>query len=178
MHFFQRITHTKNFKALVIIIFLLVSAIIWFGCRIYSHYIISTNDAYVNANIVQISPQVTGKISRMYVTNNQYVKKGQPLFDIDEKPFQLAVNSLEASLTVGNAELDNALLTKNRVLAIVKKKFLSDQDGDNAIANYKMAAAKLEQAKANLEQATLNLDYTQIKAPTSGWVTNLNTTEG
>ena len=126
MHFFQRITHTKNFKALVIIIFLLVSAIIWFGCRIYSHYIISTNDAYVNANIVQISPQVTGKISRMYVTNNQYVKKGQPLFDIDEKPFQLAVNSLEASLTVGNAELDNALLTKNRVLAIVKKKFLSE----------------------------------------------------
>lgn len=178
MDFLKHITHSKYFKAGVIIIFLSMSTIVWFGCWVYSHYAISTNDAYINANIVQISPRVTGKISKLHIANNQYVKKGQPLFDIDEQPFQLAVHSAQAQLKLSHAELENALLTRNRVMTIVKKKFLSDQDGDNATANYKTAAAKLQQTEANLEQANLNLEYTQITAPTSGWVTNMTTTVG
>lgn len=178
MQYLKRITHAKYFKKGVIATFIAISIIAWFGMWVYGHYAISTNDAYVNANIVQIAPRITGKIMQLHVKNNQYVKKGQPLFDIDSEPFQLAVNSAQAQLTLSYAELDNALTTKNRVMEIVKKKFLSAQEGDNVTANYKTAAAKLEQAKANLAQANLNLEYTHVVAPTSGWVTNMTTTMG
>ncbi|SRR5579883_676824 len=169
---------SKNFKKWVIIAFFVVSALTWLGMQIYQHYYLSTDDAYVNANIVQIAPRVTGKVVRLYVVNNQYVKKNDPLFDIDPEPFQLAVNSAQAELALATAELDNAANTQTRVLALVKKKFLSPQDGDNAIANYKTALAKVEQAKAQLAQADLNLRYTKITAPTSGWVTNVTVREG
>jgi len=169
---------SKNFKKWVIVAFFVVSALTWLGMQIYQHYYLSTDDAYVNANIVQIAPRVTGKVVRLYVVNNQYVKKNDPLFDIDPEPFQLAVNSAQAELALATAELDNAANTQTRVLALVKKKFLSPQDGDNAIANYKTALAKVEQAKAQLAQADLNLRYTKITAPTSGWVTNVTVREG
>ncbi len=178
MNFLTRITQAKSFKLIIISVFLIVSCGIWFGYQIYSNYYVSTDDAYINANVVQIAPRVTGKIINLDIVNNQYVRKGQPLFEIDPKPFQLAVNSAQALLAVSNAELDNATLTKNRVLALVAKKFLSTQDGDNATANYKTAMAKVDQAKASLEQANLNLQYTTISAPVSGWVTNVTLRKG
>ena len=178
MHFLKHFTRSKNFKKMVILIFFGMSAIVWFGFWIYRHYAVSTDNAYVNANIVQISPRITGKVVNLYVSNNQYVKKGQPLFDIDPEPFALAVNSAQAQLALSSAELDNASLAKNRILALVEKKFESAQDGDNAIANYKTAAAKVQQAKAMLDQANLNLAYTKINSPSSGWVTNVTVTVG
>lgn len=178
MNFLTRITQSKNFKLFVIAIFLVVSAVLWFGFQIYNNYYVSTDDAYINANVVQIAPRVTGKINNLYIVNNQYVKKGQPLFAIDPEPFQLAINSAQAQLAVSNAELDNATLTKNRVLALVAKRFLSTQDGDNAIANYKTALAKVDQAQTTLAQASLNMQYTNITAPVSGWVTNVTLRKG
>lgn len=178
MHFLKHFTRSKNFKKTIIIIFFGMSAVVWLGFWIYRHYAVSTDNAYLNANIVQISPRITGKVVDLYVSNNQYVKKGQPLFDIDPEPFALAVNSAQAQLALSNAELDNASLAKNRILALVAKKFESAQDGDNAIANYKTAAAKVQQAKAMLDQANLNLAYTKIKSPSSGWVTNVTVTVG
>ena len=62
----------------------------------------------------------------------------------------------------------NASLSKDRILSLVTKKFLSAQDGDNAIANYKTATAKVQQAMAALDQANLNLEYSKITSPTSG----------
>ena len=169
----QQIAQSKNFKKLVIIVFFALSALVWLGLQIYGHYHVSTDNAYINANVVQISPRITGKVINLFVKNNQYVKKGDLLFGIDAEPFQLAAISAKAELTLSMAEMDNATNTENRVTNLVKKKFLSPQDGDNAIANYKAATAKVEQAKAQLSQANLNLQYTTITAPTSGWVTNL-----
>jgi membrane fusion protein (multidrug efflux system) len=158
--------------------FSVISGAVWFGYQIYGEYYVSTDDAYINANVVQMAPLVSGKVVNLFIVNNQYVKKGQPLFEIDPAPFQVAIHSAQAQLALSTAELDNATLTKNRVLALVTKKFISTQDGDNAVASYKTSAAKVDQAKANLDQATLNFQYTKITAPVSGWVTNVTLRKG
>ena len=168
----QQIMQSKNFKKMVIITFFTLSGLIWLGVHIYGRYHTSTDNAYINANAVQISSRITGKVMHLYVKNNQYIHKGDLLFAIDEEPFQLAVNAANAALALSMAELDNAVNTQNRVMNLVKRKFLSPQDGDNAIANYKTAAAKVEQAKVLLSQAQLNLQYAKVTAPTSGWITN------
>src|SRR6185369_1857167 len=53
----------------------------------------STDDAYVQANVVQIAPMVSGIVSRVHVVNNQHVEDGVPLFDLDTAPFVIAVEA-------------------------------------------------------------------------------------
>jgi len=62
-----------------ILIFLLVLAlsIVGIGYWRYTEHYVSTEDAYVNANVVQVAPRVTGQVAHLYVVNNQYVKKGE-----------------------------------------------------------------------------------------------------
>ena len=168
----------KNIKTITIILFFIVSGILWLSLLIYGHYYSSTDNAYINAHVVQIAPRITGKITELYVSNNQSIEKGAPLFAIDSEPFELAVNSAYAELILRMADLDNARNTKERVLSLVKKKFLSSQEGDNAIAYYKTSSAKVEQAKASLAQSKLNLKYTQVIAPVSGKIANLTLRSG
>ena len=169
---------SKQFKMMVIGAFFLLSFIAWLGMQVYSHYYISTDDAYVNANTIQIAPRIVGSVMGLNVKNNQYVKKGDVLFSIDPTPYQLAVHSAKASLMLAEAELTNMTATDKRVSALVKKQYLSAQDGDNANARYQTALAKVEEAKAQLDEATLNLNYTKVTAPTSGWITNLSLQTG
>ncbi|VVC76955.1 Multidrug export protein EmrA [Aquicella siphonis] len=178
MTFFNRMTKSKRFKKIMVAAFFVLSGGVWLGYWIYGHYYVSTDDAYLNANVIQIAPRVSGKVIKVYINNNQYVKKDQPLFDIDPEPFQLAVNSAQAQLNLSNAELDNATLTKNRVLTLAEKKFVSTQEGDNAVSEYKTAQAKVEESKARLDQANLDLRYTRVISPATGWVTNVSLNGG
>lgn len=164
----------KKMKHIFIAFFIVLSLLSYVGYKIYRHYYLSTDDAYVNANIVQIAPRVTGRIVKTYFDDNQYVKKDQILFDIDPEPFQLEINAALAQLNLSVAELDKATLAKDRVAALVSKNYSSQQEGDNALAAFKTAAARVDQAKASLEQARLNMAYTKVSAPTSGWITNSN----
>lgn len=64
MSLLQRLTQSKNFKYTVILAFFGLSLAAWLGMRIYGNYHISTDNAYVNANVVQISPRIAGKSHR------------------------------------------------------------------------------------------------------------------
>lgn len=169
---------SKKLKITILGAFLAVSFIGWFGIWLYGHYYVSTDDAYVNANIVQIAPRVNGRVDEVYVQNNQYVKRGQLLFTIEKAPLQASVDSAKAQVTIAEAQLAQASLHAKRTLPLVKQNYLSPQEGDNVYANLKTAEGNLAYAKAGLAQAQLNLAYTTIKAPTSGWISNLNLREG
>lgn len=164
-------------KHLVISIVTILSLVMGFSW-IYGLFRVSTDDAYVNANIVQISPQVTGRITNLYVSNNQYVKKGDPLFDIDPETYQIAVDKAKAQLAITRQTVDQlsaavtaaaaevavreaeyraAKSTNDRTATLVKRNVLSKQSGDNAIANDQSAFATLQAAQANLAQAQSNL---------------------
>jgi len=174
----QQLSQHKHFKKIAATVFFGLSALIWMSVQTYNHFYTSTEDAYINANVVQIAPRITGKVVHLAITNNQYVKKDQPLFDIDPAPFQTAVDSAQAQVAIAEAQLAKAAIEAKRTAPLVKQKYLSPQDGDNTIASLKTAAGNLEYAKAGLAQAQLNFAYTNIKAPVSGWVTNLTLRTG
>lgn len=174
----QELTRSKHFKQTIIITFLSLSALTWLIIWIYGHYYISTDDAYVGANVVQIAPRISGQVNKLYVRNNQYVHEGDVLFEIDSVPYELAVNSAKAQVAMSEAQMENASITEKRTTTLVKQQYSSAQAADNAVTSLRTALANLQYAQTGLQQANLNLQYTKIVAPTSGWVTNVTLREG
>ena len=159
----------------------IAASIIIAGCFVYwlySRNYASTDDAYVNANVVQIACRVSGQITTLNSENNQFVQQGQLLFSLDPEYFKVAVAKAQAQLAMAEATLLNAQLTANRVTGLVAKTVLSKQDGDNATTNLQNALAAEAVAKSNLAQAELDLQYSSVTAPTSGWITNMNLRNG
>ena len=138
----------------------------------------STDDAYVNANTVRIAPLVGGRVTQVYVRNQQHIAQGQPLFDIDPQPYELTLREAEARLAVSkqdaasgvgevratDAEVRNreALLANARSVAarnqsLVAQGFLSHQAADNTQAAVKSASAELSAAQAKATQARESL---------------------
>ena len=183
----------------------------------------STEDAYVQANIVQIAPQVSGVVSKVHVVNNQHVEPGAALFDIDAASFAIAVESAQASLdeaveAVGadsaavaaaaarvreaEAGLANARSEAKRGRTLLQSGSLSvsamdlrQTALDQAEAGLSAALAELERAQqqyghdgkenarlraasAVLKKAQLDLSYTEIHAPSAGWVSNMTLYRG
>jgi membrane fusion protein (multidrug efflux system) len=171
------INRMKKKKAIwaVIILLLIVAG---YAYSIYSQRYVSTDDAYVNADVVQMAAQVTGPISHLYIVNNEFVKKDQPLLDIDPTPFQLAVEAADAAVTLKQAQLDDAKKTTERTMDLVKKKTVSSQAGDDAVAALKIAEAALHSTKVTLAQAKLDLTHAHVIAPISGFITNMAVYEG
>ncbi len=163
----------KNLKQKSLIAGIAFVCFISFFYWLYGQFYISTDDAYVNANVVHIAARVTAPVQRLYVVNNQYVKQGQLLFELNPDTFQVAVEQTQAQLAVNLANLQLAQATSNRTSALVKKRFASAQEGDKTQSTLQAAFANLQLAKANLLQAELNLSYAKIYAPASGWVTNV-----
>lgn len=135
---------------------------------------VSTDDAYINANVVQIASRVAGPISELHVTNNQFVHRGELLFIIDRAPYQVALNKAEAELVMKQASQHYAQLAASRALTLTKTNSLSKQDRDNAITNLEVATAAVNIAKATIDQAKLELQYTSVVAPNDGWIANLS----
>ncbi len=168
-----------NLKKIAIIttgVVLLLAA--GYGFMRYQALYPSTDDAYVQANIVNIAAQVTGPVSHIAVTNHQFVSAGQPLFDIDPTPFQLAVNKAQAQLALAtqqehteedavhtaraNVALRAAQFFKaerylHRALPLVKNGSLTKNEGDVAISQYNGAKATLAAAKSDLHRAQQHL---------------------
>lgn len=165
----------KKMVLLITILILVLSSIGYWWQK--KHYV-STDDAYINADIVQIAPRVTGQVTKLHVQNNQYVTENQTLFEIDVLPFELAAREAAAQLDASKAELSIAKLTSTRTLKLVKKHVASQQEGDTVEANLRSALAAIQLAEANLQKMKLNLSYTKISAPASGWVTNVTLHSG
>ena len=158
-------------KSLISLIF--VVCLFSFSYWIYGKFYVSTDNAYVGANVVQMSPQVTGKVKHLYVNNNQYVIAEELLFDLETEIHEAALLEATAGLLVAEAKLKIAQLTQNRTEELVKQKAASDQENDIAIGNLEAAIGQRNMSKALVTNAELNLQYTKIKAPTTGWVTNM-----
>jgi membrane fusion protein, multidrug efflux system len=144
-------------------------ALYWLHAR---HYI-STDNAYVNANIVRVAPEVSGRVIRLDIQNNQLVKAGALLFELDPVPFQVAVDKERAHLTSAEATWKNAQTNTKRVITLARKRVSSAQEQDNAVENLQVTAASVQLEKASLAQAELNLRNSKVFAATDGYVTNM-----
>src|ERR1700719_1225547 len=168
----------RVFNFLVTLIIVCMAA--WAGWVLYQRYTTDpwTRDSQVRANIVGIAPRVSGPIIHVAVHDNQQVKIGDLLFEIDPTDFNAELNVASGQVLNSEANLKQRQQDLDRQTELYKNHVVAQQDFQNAQDNFSAAQAQLISAKANLELARLNLSYTKVFAPVNGYVTNMNTSEG
>jgi multidrug resistance efflux pump len=158
----------------------IVGLAVWAAVSLYLRYIDHpwTRDGQVRANIVGIAPRVSGPITYVAVRDNQQLRKGDLLFEIDPSDFQAQVD-----IAAGQVQNDEATFTQQqqnleRQTDLYRTHVNALQDFQNSQDSFAAARAQLASAMANLELAKLNLSYTKVFAPVEGYVTNMNTSPG
>ncbi len=161
-----------------IVTLLIVTAALGIIYQQYQTYLANpwTRDGQVRAHVIQITPRVTGQIINMLVADNAHVKQGDLLFEIDPSIYQVNLNKGIASQKQAEALLAKAKNEAHRAVNLEKltpgaQSELTLNNLQNAIET---AQANVLLAKAQVNEATLNLKYTQVTAPTDGYITNLN----
>jgi len=119
-----------------------------------------TRDGVVQADVIEVTPRVSGPIIELPIRDNQAVKAGDLLFRIDPRTYQAALDQAQAEAVRTQADFE-------RGLNLVAKGDLSQRDFDRARADNDVA-------RANLESAKLNLEFTEIRASVDGYITNLD----
>lgn len=127
---------------------------------------------------VEVRPQVSGTLDKVFVDEGSFVGAGQPLFKINEQPYRAALNNALASQHAAEAAAGNAELEVNKLTPLVENKVVSDYQLKTAKAALQVAKANIESAKANVATAQINLGYTLIKAPVSGYIGRLEKKQG
>jgi membrane fusion protein (multidrug efflux system) len=119
---------------------------------------------------IEIRPQVNGYIERIYVDEGAHVRKGQPLFHINDRPYTEQLNNARASLSAAKANLANAQINVSKLTPLVKNNVISEVQLKTAQAVYDAAEASVSQNTAMVENAQINLGYALIKAPVDGYI--------
>ncbi len=127
---------------------------------------------------VDVIARVPGFLMKKYFTEGQFVKKGQTLFQIDPREYQIEVNNSRATVNQYSALYKNAQQELNRANALVKEDLISRSDVDSSLATANQNKALLDAARQQLELAKVNLSYTTIKSPIDGRIGKVNITEG
>lgn len=163
-----------------VITLVIVSLAGWACFSLYSRYVENpwTRDAQVRANIVQIAPRVSGPIIRVAVRDNQQVKEGDLLFEIDPNDFRAQVDIAAGQVQSAQATFTERQQDLQRQTYLYRTHVNALQDFQNAQDSFAAAQAQLASAQASLELAKLRLGYTKVLASVDGYVTNMNTSPG
>jgi multidrug efflux system membrane fusion protein len=117
---------------------------------------------------VQIRAQTTGQLSSVHFAEGQEVRKGQPLFTLDPRPFQAALSQAEAVLARDTATANNAQRQKATYEDLYKRGLIPRDQYETQRASTESLQATLAADRAAVDNAKLNLGYTHIVAPISG----------
>ena len=165
------------FKRLFITSSFVIIALAAIGWK-YQQYIINpwTRDGLVRAQIVQITPRVTGPIISLNIKDNSEVKAGQVLFVVDPRPYTIAVEKAKGNLDQTKAQLQRAQdeATRERELIQRQPGAISEMTLVQQKISVTLAQAGVEAAQAAYDQSKLDLSFTQVIAPVDGYITNLN----
>jgi RND family efflux transporter, MFP subunit len=121
---------------------------------------------------VALRPRVSGYIDKVHFTDGADVKQGDLLFTIDRRPFEIAVEAARADLTRAQAQVTLGQVDYQRAQELVRSATTSVRDLDQRKANLDTAQAQVMSAQAALRNAELNLEWTLVRAPISGRVSD------
>jgi membrane fusion protein (multidrug efflux system) len=119
---------------------------------------------------VEIRPQVSGYLEKIYVEEGAYVAAGQLLFKINDRPYSAQVSNTAATIAAAKANEEKAAIEVRRLTPLVENRVISDVQLKAAQAAYDAAKAQVTQAEAEGNNADINLGYTLVKAPVSGYI--------
>ena len=117
---------------------------------------------------VEVHARVEGFLEKMTFAEGTYVTKGQTLFVIDQRQYKATVDKAMAKLKKDQALERKALHDLERIRPLYEQNAASQLDLDNAIAAYESAVASVGMSQADLDQAQMELDYTVVRSPISG----------
>ncbi|MGA0849133.1 MAG: efflux RND transporter periplasmic adaptor subunit [Chthoniobacterales bacterium] len=165
----------KIFITLGVVVLALMAALL-----MYARYLTKpwTRDAYVRANVVGVAPRVAGPIVQIPVKDNQAVKKGDLLFQIDPRTFQAALDQAKGVLSQTQAKLVDLEANAKRAVDLLAQNVISREQYDDQVQAFEAAKADVEAAQAAVENAQLNLEFTTVVSPVDGYLTNVNTSPG
>ena len=119
---------------------------------------------------VEVRARVEGYLQRMNFREGSYVDKGDLLFIIDPTVYRANLEKARANLEKARALAQKTERDLNRIRPLFAQNAASQLDLDNAVAAYESAKAEVSVAEADLKQASQTLSYTQVTAPTSGYI--------
>jgi multidrug resistance efflux pump len=163
----------------VVITLAAVGVAIVLGRAMWDAYMVApwTRDSMVRAYVVTMAPEVSGRIVKIPVRDNQFVHKGDLLMVIDPTDYRIALDLAEAGVLQAKVTAENARAQAER------RRKLSDlaetvEDRQTHEATALATQAQHRQAVAQLDRAKVNLERTEIRSPVNGWVTNLLVQQG
>jgi len=118
----------------------------------------------------EIRPQVDGMLQAILVKEGDLVKKGQPLFKIDDSVWREQYNTALAAQHSAEAQAAVAKVNAEKLVPLVENKVVAPVQLTTARAQEQAAKAQAEQAAASARSAAINLGYTVIKAPVDGFI--------
>jgi len=151
---------------------------IYAGWQLWRHYEIEpwTRDGRVKAYVVQVAPDVTGQVTKVFVHDNQQVNAGDVLFEVDRARFELALRQAQAAEQAAQAALNQAGREARRNVQL--DDLVAQETREQGQSRVEQARAALAQATVNRDTARLNLERTRVVSVVSGSVTNLDLRAG
>jgi multidrug efflux system membrane fusion protein len=122
----------------------------------------------VARELVDVKPQLSGRILQIHFTDGADVRKGQLLFTIDPRPFQAQLAAAQGTVAQSKAMLDFARIQVDRAAGLIQTKAISQLEYDQRKNALAVAQAQIQQGEAAVETARLNLQYCQIQSPIDG----------
>ena len=128
--------------------------------------------------VSEVRPRVSGIVVRRMFHQGSEVKAGDPLYQIDPRPFEVEVQSSKAALARAEAVHVQAAQHARRIGLLTNQRAAPEAENEKAIAAERQAAADVEGRKADLARADLNLEYATVRAPIDGIVGAAQVSEG
>ncbi|OYY04883.1 MAG: efflux transporter periplasmic adaptor subunit [Acidocella sp. 35-58-6] len=164
-------------RFLVTIAVVLVAGLVAWQLWIYYMLAPWTRDGRVRADVVEVAPDVSGLVSNIYVHDNQSVHVGDPLFQIDDVRFKVALQSAVALVAKDKAALAQASSDARRYNGL-SGNAVSGEVRDQSNTAVLEAQAELDQANASEAEAELNLARATVRATVNGTITNFSMRPG
>jgi membrane fusion protein, multidrug efflux system len=127
---------------------------------------------------VQVQPRVGGFVESVHFQEGALVHKDDVLFQLDPRPYQAEVDRLSANQAQAQAALNLAITNQRRAVMLLAQHAVAQQEADNQDTAEQSARAQLAASTAALASARLNLDFTQVRSPIDGRVSNIRITPG
>jgi len=132
-----------------------------------------TRDGTVRVYVVTMAPEVAGRIVRLPVADNQFVHRGDELFEIDPADYRIALDRARAQAKRDAAELDYARENESRKANLAKEGWASKDVFQQTTSTLRQSEAAVALNQAAIAKAQLDLDRTVTRSPVNGYVTNL-----
>jgi len=127
---------------------------------------------FVPVATVEVRARVSGFIDSIHFKDGQIVKKDDLLFVIDQRPYQIAVEQAKADLERARSRYDIATADVDRATPLVRNQTLTEREFDTRKSTQRDASGQVGSAEAALKQAQLNLEWSEVRAPIAGRISD------